>query len=578
MLLRAAPLSALLALSACKPDDDNKPEDQPEPDAPTVLPTLRIDSPARGAFLGQREVLLQGEVTTGSAELDTLVVSDVVVGWGPTGMINQGWTPRPGLNLLGARLEDIDGERAVDGRAFVWGPVHQVGATLPSSLRLLLGPDLSELSGVVELVLSDSSLADAYVGTTLVTDYADITPTSIEWSRADVDLTPTNGGLEGRFTIYSLWMDFVADIYGWFEVDGSAWMDSLVLDTTLELSIRGGQVQATATQVDATLNGFGMEVEWVPSWAEDWLADWVADYLAESLEEQIATTLEELLPGFLDGLAMDFSFGEGTPIDFSAEVSGLECTAGGVRLEMDVAAWSAVAIDLPQGAGSIDTDEAAPAWSEASGGSFGMLIDDDLVNQLLFAFWTSGQLSNLQIGNLELAVLMGEQMDPPLGPVQSVTIDFRLPPVMEPPVQDDMDFNLSIGELRLAFLREDGINHDFSVNTSTGTTASLETVDGEQMLVMALDSRPAYVQIEVGVIEHDPALDPGDLAALVRLIVPPLLGRSSEFMPGVAVPPLELSSFTDLESLQGVTLQFSDPQTSVTDEGWLIMKGDYSAR
>jgi hypothetical protein len=578
MLLRAAPLSALLALSACKPDDDNKPEDQPEPDAPTVLPTLRIDSPARGAFLGQREVLLQGEVTTGSAELDTLVVSDVEVGWGPTGMINQGWTPRPGLNLLGARLEDIDGERAVDGRAFVWGPVHQVGATLPSSLRLLLGPDLSELSGVVELVLSDSSLADAYVGTTLVTDYADITPTSIEWSRADVDLTPTNGGLEGRFTIYSLWMDFVADIYGWFEVDGSAWMDSLVLDTTLELSIRGGQVQATATQVDATLNGFGMEVEWVPSWAEDWLADWVADYLAESLEEQIATTLEELLPGFLDGLAMDFSFGEGTPIDFSAEVSGLECTAGGVRLEMDVAAWSAVAIDLPQGAGSIDTDEAAPAWSEASGGSFGMLIDDDLVNQLLFAFWTSGQLSNLQIGNLELAVLMGEQMDPPLGPVQSVTIDFRLPPVMEPPVQDDMDFNLSIGELRLAFLREDGINHDFSVNTSTGTTASLETVDGEQMLVMALDSRPAYVQIEVGVIEHDPALDPGDLAALVRLIVPPLLGRSSEFMPGVAVPPLELSSFTDLESLQGVTLQFSDPQTSVTDEGWLIMKGDYSAR
>jgi hypothetical protein len=578
MLLRAAPLSALLALSACKPDDDNKPEDQPEPDAPTVLPTLRIDSPARGAFLGQREVLLQGEVTTGSAELDTLVVSDVEVGWGPTGMINQGWTPRPGLNLLGARLEDIDGERAVDGRAFVWGPVHQVGATLPSSLRLLLGPDLSELSGVVELVLSDSSLADAYVGTTLVTDYADITPTSIEWSRADVDLTPTNGGLEGRFTIYSLWMDFVADIYGWFEVDGSAWMDSLVLDTTLELSIRGGQVQATATQVDAALNGFGMEVEWVPSWAEDWLADWVADYLAESLEEQIATTLEELLPGFLDGLAMDFSFGEGTPIDFSAEVSGLECTAGGVRLEMDVAAWSAVAIDLPQGAGSIDTDEAAPAWSEASGGSFGMLIDDDLVNQLLFAFWTSGQLSNLQIGNLELAVLMGEQMDPPLGPVQSVTIDFRLPPVMEPPVQDDMDFNLSIGELRLAFLREDGINHDFSVNTSTGTTASLETVDGEQMLVMALDSRPAYVQIEVGVIEHDPALDPGDLAALVRLIVPPLLGRSSEFMPGVAVPPLELSSFTDLESLQGVTLQFSDPQTSVTDEGWLIMKGDYSAR
>lgn len=578
MLFRAAPLFALPALTGCTPDNDLHPDDPPVEDAPTVLPTLRIDSPPRASFMGQQDVLLQGEVTTGSAELDTLVISDTDVTWGPTGMVSQTWTPQPGLNLLGARLEDIDGERAVDGRAFIWGPVHQIGASLPSSLRLLLGPDLSELSGIVELVMADSSLADDYVGTTLETEYADITPTVIDWTGADVTLTPTNGGLQGRFTLYNVWMEYVADIYGWFEVDGSAWMDSLVLDTTMDLSIRAGQVQVTATQVDASLNNFGMEVEWVPSWAEDWLADWAADYIAESLEEQIATTLEELLPGLLDGLAMDFAFGETVPINFAAEVSGLECTTGGVRLEMDVAAWSAAAIDLPQGAGSINTTETAPSWSEASGGTVGLLIDDDLVNQLLFAFWTSGQLSNLQIGNLELAVLMGEQMDPPLGPVATVTIDFRLPPVMEPPVQDDMDFNLSIGELRLAFLREDGINHDFSVNTSTGTTASLENVDGEQQVVMALDSRPAYVQVEVGVVEHDPALDPGDLAALVRLIVPPLLGRSSDFMPGVAVPALEMSSFTDLESLQGVTLQFTDPDASMTDEGWLVMKGDFTAR
>jgi len=574
---RPLPLATLLALSGCKKDPEQQPDDIPDEQAHTVLPTLRIDSPARAAFMGEQDVLLQGSVTTGSAELESLVISDQDVQWGPTGMISRAWTPHPGLNLLGARLEDIDGERAVDGRAFMWGPTHQVGASLPSSLRLLLGPDLSELSHIVELVLSDSALADDFVGMTLETDYADITPTNIDWTGATVDLSPGTGALQGTFDLYNIWMDFTADIVGWVEVDGSAWMNTLTLDTEVELSIRGGQVQATATRVDATLEGFGMEVDWVPSWAEEWLADWAADYITESLESQVGAMLEELLPEYLDGLAMDFSFGDTVPINFSADVAGLEVTSGGVRMEMDVAAWSDVAIDLPNGAGSIDTEETAPAWSEASGGSFAMLIDDDLVNQLLFAFWTSGQLSRIEIGNLELAVLMGEQMDPPLGPVETVTIDFRLPPVMQPPVQDDQNFNLGIGELRLAFLREDGVNHDFSVNASTGTTVDITPVDGEQQLVMALDGRPAYVELEVGVVDWDPNLDPGDMAALVRLIVPPLLSRSADFMPGVTVPALDMSSLTDLPALQGVSLQFQDPQTAVTDQGWLVLKGEFTA-
>ncbi len=570
--------AVLLVACGCKKDQDTKPDDTIIEDTPVVLPILNIDSPARGAFMGQRDVVVQGQASAGSADLASLVVSEVDVAWGPTGLVNAAWSPQPGLNILGSRLEDVDGERAVDGRAFMWGPTHEVGTTLPGALRLLIGPDLGELSNIVELVLSDSSLADDFVGVTMETDYADITPTSFSWSGADVYLAPTNGALEGSFTLYDVWMDFTADVVGWFEVDGSAWMSSLDLDTTVELSIRNGQVQANASYVNATLNGFGMEVEWVPSWAEEWLADWAADYVAESLESEVAAMLEELLPEYLSGLAMDFSYGDAVPINFSADVADLECTAGGIRMEMDVAAWSNVAIDLPTGAGSVDTEEEPPAWSEASGGSFALLVDDDLVNQLLFAFWTSGQLSRLQIGNLELAVLMGEQMDPPLGPVESVTIDFQLPPVMQPPVQDDQDFNLGFGELRLAFLREDGVNHDFSVNASTGTTVSIEPVDGEQQIVMALDSRPAYVHVHVGVVEYDENLDPGDLAALVRLIVPPLLGRSSEFMPGVAVPALEMSELTDMEALQGVSLQFQDPQAHVTSEGWLVLKGEYTAQ
>ncbi len=570
---------ALLVLGGCKRDDEVKPiPDDSEPEVQTVvLPQLRIDSPARGAFMGSRDVTIQGKVTTGSSPLASLEIDEQDLQWGANGILAAPWTPEPGLNLLGARLEDEDGERAVDGRAFIWGPVHEPAATIAGALRLLLGPDLSELSDLVELVLSDDSLAGEFIGQTITTDYADITPTAMGWSGASVSMSPGDGVLDSTIVLYDVWMEYTADIIGWFEVDGSAWMDSLSIDAVLQISATGGAVQAQTTSISATLTGFGMEVEWVPGWAEDWLADWAADYLASSLEEQVGDMLEELVPEYLAGMAMDFEFGEGVPIAFSLDLDSLEVTTSGIQLQMDAATWSGPAFELPTGAGSIDTEETAAPWSAASGGSFAVLADDDLVNQLLFAFWTSGQLSGLQLGEVELAVMMGEQMDPPLGPVQTLTIDMQLPPIMQPAVQDDMTFNLAFGELIISFERDDGVLHSFSVNASTGATAAMQPVDGEDNVVMSLDGRPAYVQVHVGALEYDQALDPGDLAALIRLMVPPLLSRSAEFMPSVPVPALELSKMTDMEALQGVTLQLSGTEISVTEQGWLLLRGDLSA-
>ena len=34
---------------------------------------------------------------------------------------------------------------------------------------------------------------------------------------------------------------------------------------------------------------------------------------------------------------------------------------------------------------------------------------------------------------------------------------------------------------------------------------------------------------------------------------------------------------TVVRALQGVSLRFQDPQASVTEHGWLVLKGDFSA-
>ncbi len=569
-------LPALLALLAVACDKDEESTETPEVEEVPELPVLRIDAPARAAFLGQQQVTIQGQVRQGSYALTTLEANEQAISWQGNGAIDQAWTPDNGLNLLGFRLEDEGDQRAVDGRAFVWGPVSQLGEPITGGVRILLGPDLSELAGLIELVLQDDSLADSFVGQPMEGEYAEITPTRFAWSGADVALQPTNGALQGSFTLYNVEMDFHVqgvDWYDWVETDGTAWMSSLQLDASMALSVSGGQVRAMDTQVTATMQGFGFEADWVPF--ESWLYDWVGDYVESSLEDEVAAMLEELVPEYLNGLAMDTSFGKDPPIYLSLSMNSADVTSSGIRLEMDATAWSDVRVELPEGAGSVMTESEPPDWSEASGGSFAVLADDDFVNQLLYASWAAGLLSNMSISSIEMTALSGGEMEPPLGPVDSVGMNLGLPPVIEAPVQEDMQLNLSLGELRVAFHREDGITHDFSVNVSTGATVA---IDGDDELTMSLDDRPAYVEVYVGVLEYDPALDPGDLAALMRLILPPLLGSASDWMPGYAIPPVELGDLTDMEALADVSLEIRDPSISLTEQGWVLLRGEFAAQ
>ncbi len=541
------------------------------------LPVLDIDQPERAAFMGQQTVRIQGQAIEGSAALDSLTVNDQESAFDSQGNIDLEWTPETGLNILGFRLEDVDDERAVDGRAFIWGPTWDSGQTIPGSLRLLLGPDLSDISSLLELVLEDPSTAQAMVGMTMEYEYADITVTSADIGGASVNLNPVSGALEGDFIFTDIWITYDVlgvDWYDWVSVSGSAWMDSLDIFVTLDVYAQGGKVWASTTAVDATINGFGFQVDWVPSFLEDLLVDWVSDMISSSLEEDVGDIMEELVEQYLAGLAMDTVLGEENPIHLSLALDSIEITSSGIRLELDASAWAKTSMDLPENAGSPHTEESQPDWDIAQGGSFAVLADDDLVNQFLFAYWATGALSHLTLDADEMTTLAGESLEPPLGPVDKVRIDFDLPPLMDEPTQDDQQMDLDIGELRLAFDRSDGVTLDFSINVSTGAVA---TFDENDSLLFTLDSRPAYVGVDVGVLEYDHALDPGDLAALIRLMVPPLLGSMGEVMPSFQVPPLDLGEITGFSSLAGVSMSFKDPEISVTQEGWLLLKGSFGS-
>ena len=79
--------------------------------------------------------------------------------------------------------------------------------------------------------------------------------------------------------------------------------------------------------------------------------------------------------------------------------------------------------------------------------------------------------------------------------------------------------------------------------------------------------------LEIGVIQAPAGLDPGDLAALVRLMVPPLLGNASAFLPAFPTPELPVGDLLGVDALSGVSWSLQDPAIVLDGGGWLVLTG-----
>ena len=122
----------LLVLGCGTPSDEEPTASaEPNPGASAEelegLPVLTVEFPERGAFDPAGSGAVRGRVDAGFANVQTLTVNGEAYDVEGTGRFEAqaGWTP--GIQILSTRVETDNGERAVDGRAFHSGPVHEPG-------------------------------------------------------------------------------------------------------------------------------------------------------------------------------------------------------------------------------------------------------------------------------------------------------------------------------------------------------------------------------------------------------------------------------------------------------------------
>ncbi len=542
------------------------------------LPVLAVTSPDRGAFFPSGAMVqVAGTASRGTHALQRLLVNGEEIPLEGDGSFSVMLTPDPGVNVLGLRLEDVGGERTVDGRAFYAEASHDSGDTIQDAVWMQLGPelldddqpDLDDLSGVLEVVLLDPAVADTLVGERFVTeDGIELEPTALSIQGADVDLTPANGRINAEITLHDVWMDFNA-AYSFYSTTGSAWMDQIVLTMGIEAQVSGRGVQAEVVDAEATLVGYGLTVDWFPDWLEDDLADWTKETLEESLVDSVQDMAGEALGGVLSAFAVQYEVAEG--VELGLELSGISSDRDGLYMTFD--AWSkGSGLSLPSGAGSLGTSASGPEFP-LSDRPFAVALDDDLVNQVFFAFWASGAVDHLTYGVLELAFLVGEPLPPPLGPVAQVVIDLGMPPSVHAG-EGELPFVVRLGELTMDITREDGVRTMASLNFAADADVAL---DDEGALVVTLDDRPKYVPVEAGILESPEGLDPGDLASLFRLMTPTLVGSMSDLIPSFQLPPLPLDAMGDIDALEGATMVGSDATLGLESGGWFLLEADLVA-
>ena len=548
--------------------------------ASDAMPVLFVDYPVRGTFDPSGSGLVEGRVETDGVAIETLTVNGDAVSVDNDGrfQLPVGW--KPGIQILGTRVESSNGERATDGRAFHAGPVHDPATWIESAIRMEIDHEIlddddsdpDDIAGLLELALEDPALVESIIGTPFDMVDVIVTPTRVDYGRARIDLAPTDGALDAIISVDGIELDYLLDgvgLFSWFSTNGQVSATGVEIGMTLTVESAGGVIRCEASDMNVLIDSLEYDIHYVPDFLEGMTSSIAEDFIEETIIEIVHERLIPEVEGLLSGFAVGASFD--TDLSFDLRLAEVSVVEEGIRFEVDARIDAIAPMALPPKAGSMATNGNAPEWPTDKVEPFWAAVDDDLMNQLAFAFWHTGTLRDIEFDAALLGAISGGPLPAPLGPADTVVMSLDLPPVLTPTQQDGWAAQVAIGEWQLQFNRKDGEVLRFSV--SARSHFQTEVAD-DGAIEFTVDARPAHIEQAVGVLEAPEGLDPGDLAALVRLLTPPILGKASNFVPDLPVPEIALDEFLSTPATEGKTVRVSDSSVSLEENGWLLVKAD----
>ncbi len=523
---------------------------------------LTVDHPPHGFWApGATEVEIRGTARPGTAALSKLEVSGVEVPIGADGSFGTLLPLSGSADIFGLRLEDVDGGRAVDARAVLSGGEHASGALIPDAIYLALRddflddnePDLDDLAGIVEHMLEDPTTT-AGLDLPYEAGLATVRPMAVRIPVARADIEPLRDALRLRLVLEQAEVDFEMEGSPGFEslsTTGSFHAREVTLLLRLVLSVDGGSVVAEVADVDATIEGFTMTtvryadlLDAAPS-----LVDSVAGMLEQRIEEEVSTRAGDLIAGYVQAMAFDFALDQlGLSLSIHMELSRLQVSERGVLIVLAASAWSPAAPGVP----NADTLMSLRTVSTPPLEGFGLApiaaaVDDDLLNQVFLAHFAGGGMTRLALTEEDMGE-GAEELPDVFKPLYNVELNATLPSVvLKRPNDGGLPFELVLGDLGVTLRTGDGRTFDLLLSIRAGLRLF---ADENPLLRLDLEHRPRHLEVHVHCTEAPGGVDPGSVAALIRLMIPPALRHFNKDQPGLPIPAAPIGSLLSVESLK----------------------------
>ncbi len=501
-MVRFVAIAALLVACA-------KPEAE-EP-APSLRPSVRIDSPDAASFVAVGPLTLKGTafdvltvaVTPGPGVLtpdDDVLIDAPLTGTSFQAEVTAGW----GINAYEAKATDANGNTWLARRSVLAGTFAPADAPVEQAAQARMEePAIDTLARMIEAALDPVVVSKALAGAGPVfeetygifgIDAVELSASvdALDFGRADLGIDAVPGALVVELVLpaIEIGVPVSGSIVGiGFSERAIVGCDQAVISGRVRVGTDGnGGLDLEVLDPAIELRGFWYDVSLLPGQAlEGLFTDSLQGILQDTLVEQVATGLPVLIDAQLAGLTAPI---EVPFLETSAAITPRFRTALvdeqglGLVLDLDV--------EVP-----IRGTKSAPGYlygatslPPLSGNDLAMAVSDDLVNRVLHELWAGGVLDlRINADDELLDPALFEELGGHEG--GAIEIDARLPPVL---VQSDDGLpRLQAGEMLLRLETPNGDNGEF-IELAVAMSAVIDLeVKGGALLGTVTDPQLTYI-------------------------------------------------------------------------------------
>lgn len=544
-------------------------------------PDLDVIDPPRGTRTTNAGQTVSGTVLEEWSGVSTVTVNgDAATVSGAAFSAWQDWDW--GTNVLETVAVDGDGNGTTDVRALMSGAYQVYGGGVGDGLQVRIteqGFDVVEsfAEGFVDTSLLESSIPSPVLNQSSKSCAFGVCVTwySIQFylenpsiGATDLELDPqSSGALATTARVYDLYMAYRAKgtlVGVSYSASGDISADWLELTMNLWPSVSGGQLAVTVTDAVASTQNFdfylnswiydvvdffGIDIDGI---IEGYLVDAIADMAADEIPALVADAVQDL------EIAQSFDI-EANTYHFDAIPSS--CTVDDAGLSLGLETWFTAdgwVSGFSSDPGSLYADYTSPTYTSV-GADMGLGLNQDFLNQALFALWGGGVLDMtlteeaLGLDMADLAIFLPELSDLTL---QTVA---WLPPTVVPGSGSEL-LDLQLGDLELSLYDGPPVESNLflrfyvSVEAGLGLSASADNT---------LSAELGEVSIRFDLVHPDDrSFYAGDTEALLEALVPMILPELTGALGNIPIP-----SF-DGYGLSGLSISLDGAES-----GYVVLSG-----